>query len=949
MNDQNLTTTLSVGVARPARRPGLRVATAAALMATSVLTGTLTSVGAPKVAQALTGTWTQTEWTTPNTTLSVQPSGTNQFFRPTSAGFGVLTGTFGVCAGSGPWCQGPSDGASGQTLRLAGNWKTDGGNLYSSDLNADGVSELLFANWWNNVNSHVFNGGWIYWGQGTGSSPSWTTTASTTLPTIGAMGVTVADLNGDGLPEVIFANYYDGSTGNLNSRIYWGQAGGTYGVTYSASAVTDIPTLGAAGTAVADLNADGRLEIVVANHTSAITFNVDSRIYWGQAGGTYGITYSASASTDLPTKGAAGIGVADLNGDRRPELVFANLAGNSRIYWGQSGGIYGTTYSVSAITDLPTSGSYGVAVGDLNVDSRPDVVFVSRVYWGQVGGTYGVAYSSALSTSLPSGTSHKVSVADVNNDGNLDIAAQDYDGGSTRFFLGPLPISGSATLSWTLPITFGFRGLSLSDLNSDGRVDLLTSRMGTPSPFYFSGGTSGRVYLHTGNNAAPYNTTPSFDLPASSSPAAYASFGSGRGTNGDWFSQPRPVYGTAFPVFGVLESQVMDSGLNGSAWTQVAATTQISAGTGITLFVAAGDNLAALSNPTWVQVGSMSNGSWSQSLTGVTGRYARYRVVLWRDATTEASPALQDITFTYETVPQQGTFNKSAPSNGAPGQPVNGLTLSWTTQGDATGYQVCYDTSLNGTCNGTWQSVGNTGSTVLNGLTPGTPYEWQVRACNLAGCNGGADGGAWWTFTTASGPAAFNKLTPPPGSSGHSVPINLTWQSTTGSGAVTYSYCVKTVNAPCTAGEWVNVGSSTSSGLLTLSPGTIYYWQARACDSVGCTEANGGSLWSFQTAATVGGFNKFAPGNAAINVNTTTAQLQWATAGGATDYRLCLGTAINACNIVGGGPGQYHSLGNTYFRILSDLPLQPNTTYYWQVLATNGVYTTFANGSPLAF
>jgi uncharacterized repeat protein (TIGR01451 family) len=27
----------------------------------------------------------------------------------------------------------------------------------------------------------------------------------------------------------------------------------------------------------------------------------------------------------------------------------------------------------------------------------------------------------------------------------------------------------------------------------------------------------------------------------------------------------------------------------------------------------------------------------------------------------------------------------------------------------------------------------------------------------------------------------------------------------------------------------------------------------------------------------------------------------------------------------------------------------PNTTYYWQVLATNGVYTTFANGSALAF
>ena len=278
-----------------------------------------------RTAQAAAGTWTQTEWTTPNAALGVAPSGTNQYFRPSSvSSYGQLVGTFGVCAGAGAWCQGPGEAAGGQTLRLAGNHKSDNANPYSSDLNGDGISELLFTNYWNG-STHVFNGGWIYWGQGSPTSPSWSAGARIDLPTSGSDGgVAVADLNGDGQPEVIFPNHYNGSTFNLNSYIYWGQAGGPYGVQYSASQRTDLPTSGAVGVAVADLNGDGRPEVIFANYRSDSTFNVNSYIYWGQAGGPYGVQYSASQRTNLPTSGAAGVAVADLNGDGRPEVIFVN-------------------------------------------------------------------------------------------------------------------------------------------------------------------------------------------------------------------------------------------------------------------------------------------------------------------------------------------------------------------------------------------------------------------------------------------------------------------------------------------------------------------------------------------------------------------------------------------------------------------------------------------------
>jgi len=931
MNKQSSRSATSMGA--PAGRASFARLVSSLILALSALAGLLSPPGRGdgggglpplRTAQAAGGSWTQTEWTTPNSTLGVVSSGTNQYFRPGSvSSYGQLVGTFGVCAGAGAWCQGPGEAAGGQTLRLAGNHKSDAANPHSSDLNGDGVSELLFAGYGSGGQTL------IYWGQGTPSSPSWNASTYTNLPS-GAVGLIVADLNGDGLPEVISSNY-----SSTDQYVYWGQAGGTYGVQYSAGARTVLNIGSTVGVAAADLNRDGRPELIFG------LVSGNSYIYWGQAGGTYGVQYSAGARTALPTSFGASPAVADLNRDGLPEVIFTNYSGSyTYVYWGQAGGTYGVQYSTSARTDLSTGyNGHNVSAADLNGDGRPEVIITpasntSYIYWGQAGGGFSAQY-----TALPHGGNYgyylKSSVADINNDGQRDVVL--FISNYVRIFWGPLPTSGTATNYWQISlnnVSYG-RGLSLSDLNNDGRVDLLISQE--------SSGL-GHLHLHTGNNTAPYSATPSFALPDGGySTCAYASFGPGRGNFADWSGHPRPVYGTAFPNFGVLESMVMDSGQNGTAWHTVHATTSITSGTGITLFVAASDNLSALSNPTWVQVGAMGNGSWTGTMSGVSGRYARYRLVLWRDHTTEASPALQQITFNYGLLP--GSFNKSTPANAASGVATS-PTLSWTGAADATYYELCYDTSVNGACNGTWQNVNGT-SQALSGLAPGATYEWQVRACNLAGCNGGADNGVWWTFTTATGPAGFSKASPAHNSSGHPTSLTLSWNSTSGQGAVSYEYCVNTTPSCST---WTNIGAATNVNVSDLSPGTTYYWQVRACDANGCTQANAGSFWSFQTAQTVGSFNKLAPGNGAVNVNTNTAQLQWAEASGSgVTYAVCVGTAVNNCDVLGGGPGQYAGVGANQFRILSDLGLQPNTTYYWQVLATNGVYTTYANGSAFSF
>lgn len=625
--------------------------------------------GTIPVAGAGDGSWTQAKWTTPRSALIVKLRTTDSFFRPTDAPLnGSLTGTFGVCTGNGVWCQAAGDAGSGPALRLAGNHRSDDGNPWSSDLNGDGISELMVANWWDNEKTHVFTGGWIYWGHGTPGRPRWNVRERTALWGMGAHGMLPADLNGDGWPEIILSNFRSDVTRNVDSYIYWGDVSvGWRGVAYGEADRATLPAPGAHGIAVADLNRDGRPEVILARANDDDTHRIDSYIYWGQASGARGVTYSPAARTGLPTRGAHGVAVADLNGDGWPELIFANkfdgdaFAIESYIYWARPGGTYGVSYSPAARTALPTLGAFGVAAADLNDDGRPEVVFAnwsdgktyavnSYVYWARPGGLYGVTYGPTARTELPGIGAMKVSIADLDNDGRLDVALQNYDGGFVRIFWGPLPATGSATNFWTLSEAFGFRGLSVSDLNGDGYVDLMASQQGIdpdPAGDYWQGGTLGQIHFHSREGRAPYVVTPTFRLPALSAASIYASFGPNRGTNGDWFSQPRPIYRTSFPNFGALESVVMLSGHGGALWTQVQTDAEIAPGTGITLFVAASDDLKALNDPVWVEVGAIGDGSWSQILEGVKGRYARYRVVLWRDRTTEASPALRRITFSY--------------------------------------------------------------------------------------------------------------------------------------------------------------------------------------------------------------------------------------------------------------------------------------------------------------
>lgn len=74
-------------------------------------------------------------------------------------------------------------------------------------------------------------------------------------------------------------------------------------------------------------------------------------------------------------------------------------------------------------------------------------------------------------------------------------------------------------------------------------------------------------------------------------------------------------------------------------------------------------------------------------------------------------------------------------------------TITWSASAKATSYEYCYDTTVNGKCDGTWTSAAAATSVTLPKLTGWTTYEIQVRAKNTAGTTD-AGNGTWRTFRT---------------------------------------------------------------------------------------------------------------------------------------------------------------------------------------------------------
>ena len=180
-----------------------------------------------------------------------------------------------------------------------------------ADVDGDGYNDLIVVNGENGVTSELDS--YVYWG-----GPNGLTGARTEFPTAGAYDVALHPGNDGGLPGLIFPSAWVDHHNPGRPRLVQMFEQVSPREFIDVSERYGLIGTGAVSVACEDLNGDGRPELVVANYRHGFEYDTESCIYWGTESG-----FAAETPLRLPTHFAMQVILGDLNNDGWKEIVFA--------------------------------------------------------------------------------------------------------------------------------------------------------------------------------------------------------------------------------------------------------------------------------------------------------------------------------------------------------------------------------------------------------------------------------------------------------------------------------------------------------------------------------------------------------------------------------------------------------------------------------------------------
>lgn len=358
----------------------------------------------------------------------------------------------------------------------------EAGFVTVADVNGDGKLDMLVTN------SYYSNTIGVLLGNGDGTFRPVATYASGGG---GPIAIVPVDVDVDGKLDLVVVNQTPcyACAGDGVVAVLLGNGDGSF----RAPVIYDSGGLypGAGGFDVADLNGDGLLDVVVANCAPSGSSGCGDGngvvgVLLGIGNGKFRsvVTHDTGISS-----GGTGLVLADLNRDSKPDLIVTNGCGSETCPQNVVGVLLGNgdgTFQQTVTYPVPVWAAIGMEVADINLDGKLDLVLggcgasdcfgpngVVTVLLGNGDGTF--RPSSAYDSGGRRGDG--IAVAEVNGDGKLDVLVVNTIDNS----VGMLPGKGDGT--FMPPLTFASGAdygrdsysVVIADVNSDGRPDLLVS------------------------------------------------------------------------------------------------------------------------------------------------------------------------------------------------------------------------------------------------------------------------------------------------------------------------------------------------------------------------------------------------------------------------------------------------------------------------------------------
>ena len=216
-----------------------------------------------------------------------------------------------------------------------------------------------------------------------------------------------------------------------------------------------------ASLAIADLTGDRKPDLVTANsEANAVS------VLTNNGGGSF------RARHDYRMEGEPGsIAVGDLNGDHKPDLATANQAANSvSVLLNRGDGSFATKH------DYQTRGSWSLAIGDLNMDGKPDLATVNPgVDTVSILVNTGDGRFRASADYATGNTPGSIAIGDLNGDGKPDVATA--NNGERFSTISVLSNAGDGSLHAKVDYRVGRNptSVAIGDLSGDAKPELVVS------------------------------------------------------------------------------------------------------------------------------------------------------------------------------------------------------------------------------------------------------------------------------------------------------------------------------------------------------------------------------------------------------------------------------------------------------------------------------------------